>query len=213
MNLSILDKNSVLVLNSLFQPIGTISPKKALIALNSMTDMSGNYAAKAIDVTYARNPDGTLNLDAVETFTSYTFEEWLMVDMRGELDTAVHTAKLSIRCPTVIITNYSKMPMRKFRATKALLYDMQKGVCGYSGKKLPPKKMNVEHKVPKSKGGKDTFENLMVVDAEINSKRGNKPLEEVGLKPLFHHKEPRPLPASYTIKHAIHPDWRYFLSR
>ena len=49
-----LNKNSVLVLNSLYQPIGTISPKKALIALNSMSNEDG-FAAKAIDIQYAKN--------------------------------------------------------------------------------------------------------------------------------------------------------------
>lgn len=204
-----LDRNSVLVLNSLYQPIGTISPKKALIALNSMSE--GGYAAKAIDVIYPKKEDGTFDLENGQVGPAYCFEEWLMVDFRDGLDRAVNTSKLQIRVPTVITTNYSKMPMRRFRPTKSLLYEMQKGICGYSGKKLSPKQMNIEHKTPKSHGGKDTFENLMVVDMEINQKRGNKPLKEVGLKPLFQHKEPKGMPAACTIKSAVHPDWSLFI--
>lgn len=207
-----LNKNSVLVLNSLYQPIGTISPKKALIALNSMSNEDG-FAAKAIDIQYAKNEDGSFDLENVVTFQAYSFEEWLMVDFRNGIDQAIHSTKMAIRCPTVIMTNYSKMPMRKFRPTKALLYDMQKGICGYSGKKMSMKAMNIEHKQPKSKGGKDTFQNLMLVDTKINHARGNKPLAEVGLKPLFQHKEPQPLPAAYAIKSAVHPDWNYFISK
>ena len=206
-----MNRNSVLVLNSLYQPIGTVSPKKALVALNS-TLYGSSYASKAIDIVYAKNLDGTFDLENVIAFQNYNFEEWLIVDFREGLDQIVHTAKLQIRCPTIIMTNYSKMPMRKFRATKTLLYEMQKGVCGYSGKKMPMKAMNIEHKLPKSKGGAETFQNLMVVDKEINSMRGNRPLKEMGLKPLFNHKEPQPLPAAYTIKSAAHPDWNYFIS-
>jgi len=103
--------------------------------------------------------------------------------------------------------------MRKFRPTKSLLYDMQKGICGYSGKKMSMKHMNIEHKQPKSLGGRDTFPNLMLVDTQINHARGNKPLEQVGLKPLFTHKEPQPLPVAYVIKSAVHPDWNYFIAK
>jgi len=207
-----LNKNSVLVLNSLYQPIGTISPKKALIALNSMSE-GEEYAAKSIDIQYVKKEDGTFDLESVDTFFAYTFEEWLMVDFRDGLDQAIHSAKMAVRIPTVIMTNYSKMPMRKFRPTKSILYEMQKGICGYSGKKMSMKAMNIEHKQAKSHGGKDTFPNLMLVDTKINHARGNKPLEQVGLKPLFNHREPQALPVAYAIKSAIHPDWNYFISK
>lgn len=205
-----MDKSTVLVLNSIYQPIGTVTPKRALLALNSGID-EGKYSAKAIDVIYANKSDGTFDLENVLTFATYSFEEWLMVDFREGLDRAVHTSRLKIRCPTVIITNYSKMPMRRLRPTKTILYEMQKGICGYSGKKMSIKHMNIEHKHPRSFGGKETFQNLMVVDKEINNKRGNKPLEELGLKPLFNHSEPKPTPIAYVIKSAVHPDLAYFM--
>lgn len=207
-----MDKNSVLVLNSLYQAIGTVSPKKALVALHSMSNEEG-YAAKSIDIVYAKDKDGKYDLENVLTFHAYTFEDWLMVDFRDGLDRQVHTSRLAIRCPTVIMTSYSKMPMRRFRPTKNLLYEMQKGICGYSGKKMPMKAMSIEHKRPKSKGGRETFQNLMVVDKDINSRRGNKPLDEVGLKPLFQHNEPKPMPAAYAIKGGVHPDWNYFITK
>lgn len=205
-----MDKSSVLVLNSIYQPIGTVTPKRALLALSSGID-EGKYSAKAIDVIYANKSDGSFDLENVLTFATYSFDEWLMVDFREGLDKAVHTSRLKIRCPTVIITSYSKMPMRRLRPTKTLLYEIQKGICGYSGKKMSIKQMNIEHKHPRSLGGKETFQNLMVVDKEINNKRGNKPLEELGLKPLFNHNEPKPTPIAYVIKNAIHPDWTYFM--
>ena len=207
--MSFLTQHRVLVLNSLWQVIGTITPQKAITALNSSND-GINVAAKSINIVYDKNEDGTWNLDEAKEIYALTFEEWMGVPIRDGLDTVIHSPKISIRCPSIIVTNYSKMPMRKFRVTKSVLYDLQKGLCGYSGKKIGIKQGSIEHKHPKSFGGKDTFENLMFVDAEINSRRGNKPLEEVGLKPLFHHKDPKPIPISYTIKDIKHPDWKFF---
>lgn len=210
MNSSSLNRSSVLVLNSLFQPIGTLSLKKGLIAMNS-SPQGGQCAARAIDVVYGKTESGLYDLNNVITFTPYTFEEWLMVENREGLDEFISTSRFKVRCPTVIITRYSKMPMRRFRATKDLLYRLQKGICGYSGKPMGIKQMSVEHKLPRSKGGKNTFPNLMVVDKEINQQRGNRPLKEVGLRPLFNHREPQSIPAAYTIKDAVHPDWGVFI--
>lgn len=206
-----LNKGTVLVLNSLYQAIGIMTPKKALVAMNSTSD--GGYAAKAIDIIYPKLPDGRYDLENGQIGYAYTFEEWLEVEFRDGLDQAIHTSRIVVRVPTVIMTNYSKMPMRRFRPTKSILYELQKGICGYSGKKLSMKQMNLEHKVPKSLGGKDTFENLMAVDKDINHARGNKPLKDVGLTPLFHHKTPRALPAAYMIKSAVHPDWKHFIQK
>jgi hypothetical protein len=207
-----LNKSSVLVLNKGYQCIGTLSPKKALVALNSQSN-DYTITAKAIDVVYKKNEDGSLNLNELDYYQALDFEEWLMVEPRVGIDNVVRTSKLTIRCPSVIVTNYGKIPKKRFRPTKMYFYEKQDGRCGYSGKKIPFKRGNLEHKQAKSHGGKDTFENLMFVDAEINSKRGNKPLEELGLKPLFNHKEPLPMPVALTIKHLGHPDWFWFLAQ
>lgn len=195
-----------MVLNSLYQPIGILSIKKALIAMNS-TLCGEDNAAKAIDVIYEND---FYNLEGVSTFHTYSFDEWVNVKIRP-IDKSISTARFKIRCPTVLITKYSKMPMRRFKPTKDLLYRLQNGICGYSSKHMSIKQMSIEHKIPRSKGGKNTFPNLMVVDKDINQQRGNRPLEEVGLHPLFNHREPNPLPAAYTIKNAVHPDWAYFI--
>lgn len=205
-----LNKHTVLVLNSLFQCIGTITPKKALIALNSSSEQN-HIVARSIDVIYKKNEDGSLNTNELDYWQPLNFEEWLMVEPRSGIDEIVHSQRFNLRSPTVIVTNYSKMPMRKFRVSKSLLYQMQDGRCGYTNEKISIKKGNIEHKTPRSKNGKDTFENLMFVKEEINSKRGNRELSELGLVPLFHHKTPKPVPAHYTIKSCAHPDWKWFV--
>ncbi len=188
-----------------------ISPKKALVAMSS-TSVQDSYAAKAIDIQYSKKENGSWNFENVIGFRVCSFEEWVSVPFREGLDHAIHSAKLTLRCPTVITTtNYSKMPMRRFRPTKSLLYSMQDGRCAYSGKKMSIKAMNLEHRQPKSRGGKSTFQNLIVVDSKINSARGNKSLKEVGLRSLFNHKEPMPIPVAYTIKDIIHPDWSQWI--
>lgn len=210
--MSFLNSNNVLVLNSLWQIIGTLTPKKAIVAMCSENLNSDVPVAKSIDVQYEVNLDGTLNLEKMINLMPLSFIDWLNVPIRESIDNIVHTSKLQIRCPTVIVTNYSKMPMKRFKPTKSVLYEMQKGICGYTGELISPKQGNIEHKTPKSFGGDNSFENLMFVNKEINFKRGNRNLQELGLIPLFYHKTPKLIPANYTIKKLIHPDWRWFMN-
>lgn len=204
-----LNKTQILVLNNLYQPVGQISLKKALVAMNSD---GPEPSARAIDIIYGTNPDGSRNLEEVISFFPYLFEEWLMVEFREGLDNYIRTPRIKFRAPTVLITSYAKMPKKKLHANKSRLFEAQQGRCGYTGKIIPFKKGNIEHIKPRSLGGKDEWENLLYVDADVNHKRGNRPLEELGLKPLFKHKTPKPIPASCTIKKAVHPDWQVFLN-
>lgn len=208
--MSFLERHSVLVLNSLWQILGLTTPKNAVISLSPSGD--GKSPAKVIDVIYRQNPDGSYDLSEALNLIPMTLEEWFSVPIRQGLDQVIRSSKLAIRSPTIIITSYSKMPLKRFRPNKSVLYNLQNGVCGYTGKPVNFKKANIEHKIPKSKNGPETFENLMVVDKDINSERGNMPLEQFKYKPLFAHKEPRPIPAHYSVKQILHPDWKWLLN-
>lgn len=52
--------------------------------------------------------------------------------------------------------------------------------CQYCGDKTS--KMTIDHVIPVSKGGQNTWENCVTCCPKCNSKKGNKPLEERGMK-------------------------------
>src|SRR6267378_2131402 len=85
----------VLVLNSSWIPIG-IRPAQSCFSMMA----SGN--AKGMDFT-----DGSA--------IPVPWEEWLTLPIRDK-DDVVHTgSRLSIRVPRVILTKYSKMPVKRRR--------------------------------------------------------------------------------------------------
>lgn len=206
--MNIIDRKIVLNLNANWQAINVRTVSDAFIAMNGGN--KDNPPVKALDISYPQDDNGNYDF-ANPSIIPVTWSEWLALPVR-EFDLVVNTSRYKIRVPSVIVSvNYNKMPKKRFRPTKAVLYELQKGVCGLTGKRISFKQANLEHKVPKSLGGKDTFENLMAVDRDINSKRGNKPYEELGLKPLFNNKEPAPLPVQYSIKKLEMFDWKWFL--
>lgn len=205
-------RNVVLVLNSVWQPIGYTSVKKAFVAMCSTQD-GENYAAKGIDIDFPQNSDGTYNFESPNLLNPLNWESWLNCSIR-DFDLTIQTAKRKIRVPTVIIsTNYHKMPMKQLRPTKKGIYDRDEGKCVYSGKKLSRNEASIDHVLPKSRGGKDVWTNLVLADRKINFEKGAKTNEEAGLKLLKQPKAPLPIPASHLIHDIKHFTWRYFLHK
>jgi len=207
--MSIVDKKMVLCLNANWQAIGVRTVGEAFVAM--MGGNNENPPVKALDISYPRNNDDSYDYSN-PSITPVSWVEWMALPIR-EFDYVVNTARNKIRVPTVVVAvNYKQMPKKRFRPTKQVLLELQQYICGLTGKKITAGQANIEHKVPKSDGGKDTFENLMAVDKRANNARGNKPYAELGLKPLFNHKEPAPIPVSFAIKNIAHQDWKLFLN-
>lgn len=207
--MNIIDRKIVLNLNANWQAINVRTVADAFVAMNGGTN--GNPPVKALDIVYPIDSDGNYNFSEYESIRPVSWVEWLSLPIR-EFDLVVNTSKYKIRVPTVVVcVNFHKMPKKKFRPTKSVLMGLQKGICGLTGKKISMKQANIEHKIPRSQGGKNTFENLMAVDKDVNSKRGNKPYSELGYEPLFNHKEPAPIPVQYSIKELESNDWRFFV--
>ena len=70
----------------------------------------------------------------------------------------------------------------------------------------------LDHVVPRDRGGRDSFENLVWSKKEINSAKANRLPHEAGLRLIRRPKAPAPLPAAAAISEPKHPDWRHFLS-
>lgn len=199
--MSDLDRQIVLCLNSRWQPIAVKSIKSALVSLCSESD--GEPPVLALDMEM----DGDELLYANPT----EWENWLNLPVR-EGDLFVQSARFKIRAPLVVVArNYDKMPVHRQRLSASGIYERDKGTCQYTGRKLPKSQLNLDHVVPRDKGGKDSWENLVLADKDLNSMKGNRYNHEVGLRLIRQPKAPPPLPVSAMIREAKHPSWKPFL--
>lgn len=203
------NKPCILELNYFWQALRVKSPKDAFVAF--MGGNSENHPAHPVETIYTLKDNGEPNFDIEPYYNPLPWDKWIELPVR-EYDQVIHTAKRIIRVPTIMISvNYKDMPKKRKKPNARTLYELQNGICGYSGEKLAFKEGNIEHKIPQSKGGQNTFENLIWVKKEINFERGNQPLENFRFKPKFHHKTPAPVPVTFTIRGEIHNDWRWLL--
>ena len=62
--------------------------------------------------------------------------------------------------------------------------------CQYCHKKFTPKELTLDHVIPTSRGGKNTWDNVVAACSRCNGKKGSKLLHEAGLKLTKKPKKP-----------------------
>lgn len=201
--MSVENKLICLSLNSAWQPIGNKTVKEAICDLTG-----GDYLA--LDIHYDRLGD-SWDFSAACSINPVRWDEWMTLPIR-DFDLEIHSPKLTVRVPTVILAkNYSKMPIKRLRISASNIRLRDKNVCQYTGKKLTNGQGNIDHVIPRSKGGEDSWENLVFCDKSINRMKGSKLPKEIGLTLLKKPTEPLPVPAFQLIREALHQDWIHFL--
>ncbi len=186
-------KTTVLVLNRCWQAIHVKTPAEAF-------SMMATGSATALDIT----DDG--NLSPVR------WAEWLHLTVRPT-DTSIGTVRGHVRMHTVIVlARYDKVPRRKPGFSARSIWERDGGICQYTGRRLKPHEGNIDHVIPRSRGGANTWQNCVLADRKINSRKANKLPQEAGLKLIRVPAEPRELPTTRLIRNAHQvKDWELFL--
>lgn len=203
--MNILDKNLCLVLNANWAPIGHVSIRKAIVAMCS--EANGQKAAMGMDMTTEIDDNG---LPVLISSRPVEWNEWLTLTVRDE-DLYVASAHQKVRAPTVIVCGYTKVPTKKPRLSKTAIMKRDGYRCQYTGEELPASDLNLDHVLPRDRGGKDSWLNLVTCRKDINFKKGNKLNSEAGLKLIRQPKEPAPMPVIVQPEDAAHQSWLPFL--
>lgn len=196
----IADKVTTLCLNKSWIPIGTKTAGEAISSL-----FSGNYFA-----VHVEEQDGEPN------FFTYSLDEWLKIKPT-ENDLYINSVRLKVRVPVVIVTkNFNQIPLIETKLSYSRISERDNYTCQYTGRKFSREeaKINgsIDHVIPRSRGGKESWENLVFCDKDVNLAKSNKTPEEAGLKLL---KKPSSvafkIPISLTIKNKNNKYWDYFI--
>ena len=189
----ILIKSTVLVLNRNWQAINIRTPQEAFCQM-------------------ATNVATALEIDGENCIRRVTWDEWITLPIRDG-DKAVHTVRGAIRVPTVIVAlNFAKVPKKRPKLCAKTIRERDGNRCQYTGKLLRPEEGSIDHVLPRSRGGKDEWGNLVWSDKTVNAKKGNRLPHEAGLKLLTRPRAPKELPVTALIRnaHGI-VDWKLFM--
>jgi 5-methylcytosine-specific restriction endonuclease McrA len=122
----------------------------------------------------------------------------------------LRSERMSMDRPTVIrLIAYVNVPRDAHRRkiTRKAVLARDSWTCQYCGSRKPG--LTVDHVIPRSRGGKSVWENIVASCASCNRRKGNRLPREVRMHPRNKPKAPGPTVfiriASPTIPHAWQP--------
>jgi 5-methylcytosine-specific restriction endonuclease McrA len=189
-----LNKTSVLVLNRNWQAINIRTPADV-------------FCQMATGVATGLEIQGENQIRPV------TWAEWLTLPVR-EQDEAILTVRGPIRMPTVIVlANFARVPKKRPKFGAKGIRERDGNRCQYTGRVLKPDEGSIDHIVPRSRGGRNAWENCVWSCKTINTRKGNRLPEEAGLKLLTVPKAPKELPVTVLIRNPQGiADWKWFVN-
>jgi 5-methylcytosine-specific restriction endonuclease McrA len=104
------------------------------------------------------------------------------------------------------LVEYIRIPysrMYRTKPSKNAIYKRDGYKCQYCSS---TKNLTLDHIIPKSKGGKTTYSNLVVACSSCNTKKGNKFLEETNMTLLQIPREPKNN-IEFTLLKNNEPEW------
>lgn len=178
-------RRPVLVLNSCYEPLSICSGRRALkMMFKGVAKAEEHYPTKV----------GT------HTMWDENTGDFITVDMM---------------LPAVIrLLTFRYIPVRTPLVTRNNIFNRHKNRCAYCNKHITSKTGTLDHVIPRAKGGKSTWENLVACCLPCNRKKGDTLLEDLTDMRLL--TPARPLHA-HTSRHILRnlgaedPKWRKYL--
>jgi 5-methylcytosine-specific restriction endonuclease McrA len=181
--------SSVLVLNRSYLPIHVTSVRRAFLLV---------YQGVA----------RVVNSD----HRTFDFEEWCTVRVVNGND-RLGTSRGWLAVPRVIVlTVFDRVPRRHVRFSRSNVLTRDGFTCQYCGVRPQRCELNLDHVVPRSHGGRSTWENVVASCLDCNRRKGGRTPEQAGLRLRRRPARPRWTPlASLPLPGARHEDWHPYL--
>jgi 5-methylcytosine-specific restriction endonuclease McrA len=181
---------AVLVLNRSYLPVHVTSVRRAFTMLYQ-------GVARVVD----------------EQYETFDFETWRDLAVRAG-DDSIGVVGGLIRVPRVILLiAFDRMPKRHVRFSRINVYARDRSTCQYCGKRFSRSELNLDHVIPRSQGGRTTWENVVCSCVDCNRRKGGRTPAQAGLRLIAPPRRPRWTPmAGVLVGRRGYPEWRPFLS-
>ena len=128
--------------------------------------------------------------------------------------TKVHSASRSLEVPSVIrLLAYRHIPQQTRALSRKNILLRDRNTCQFCKRILPASELTLDHVVPRSRGGRSSWENLVACCYQCNNRKGDRTPEEAGLA-LARRPRPFTLHTSRQLMRLIgnkDEKWRKYL--
>lgn len=136
------------------------------------------------------------------------------VEVVEEYGLEIRSVSFTIRLPSVVrLLRLVKRPLDPLKFSRQNIYARDKYRCQYCGKGMPTEELSYDHVIPKSRGGKTVWTNIVTCCLACNRQKGGRTPEEASMTLIRPPAKPRWLPAlKVTIGfREIPSSWRDYL--
>jgi 5-methylcytosine-specific restriction endonuclease McrA len=189
---------SVLVLNRLFMAVRVVRARHAFVLL-------WKHVAEVVSVED-------------ETYACYDFSSWTEVSayrkqFQPALHDWIHTVRFELAVPRVIrLLRYDRLPKTRVRLNRRNLFTRDGNRCQYCGRKFKTTELSIDHVVPRSRGGRTLWPNVVCACMTCNVRKGGRTPAEAGMTLVRQPVQPRFSPV--ITLHAgseKYRSWKQFL--
>ena len=194
---------NVLVLNKFYQAIRVINVRRAFSLLC-------RELAEVVHIeTDAKGQSKWHNLN----FADWQELSQLKKEFEPDEFDWIHTVKFQIAVPRIIrLLGYDKLPRQDVKFNRRNIYARDGNKCQYCGKKMPTTELSLDHVVPKSQGGKSTWENIVCCCVKCNVKKGGRTPTQASLHLITRPVKPKRSPViNIRLADQRYSSWKQFL--
>jgi 5-methylcytosine-specific restriction endonuclease McrA len=184
----------VLVLNRLWQAVHVTGVRRALALL-----FQGHAQVVLGD------DDGA--------FQTFSFDEWRYFSEEEPHEDSIGGISFRLRVPRVIVLAvFDKLPRKEVKFTRHNIFERDKNTCQYCGKVFERRDLNLDHVIPRDRGGPTTWENIVCSCIPCNTRKANRTPPEAGICLIRKPKKPRWRPfVQFNLGREYHESWKHFL--
>ncbi|MFO7725004.1 MAG: HNH endonuclease [Oceanipulchritudo sp.] len=125
----------------------------------------------------------------------------------------ITTVRMRILIPKVLLLrSFDRLPVSEIKFNRENVFIRDNYTCQYTGKRSRAADLTLDHVIPRERGGRTSWENIVTCRRDINSLKANRLPHEAGLKLIRKPMKPRWRPFSaVAASGGIESEWRHFL--
>ncbi len=189
---------NVLLLNRLYMAVRVVNARRALTLLY-------RELAEVVSVD-----DGQ--------YLAYDFDDWIEVSQfkqrfEPEKHDWIRTVRFQIAVPKIIrLLGYDKIPSSGVKLNRRNLFARDQNRCQYCGKRYATNELSLDHVVPRSQGGENTWDNIVCACIHCNVRKGGRTPEQANMRLISRPTRPRRSPVlTIKLSDSKYASWKQFL--
>ena len=193
-NVTTLLNSQVLVLNRLWQAVHICTARRAFTLVYQ-------------DLAHI------VSSDPANEFVTLDFAGWVHYSRHQPGPEFVATVTFRMRIPKIIVLRgFDRLPKKEVKFSRQNVFQRDNHTCQYCGRQADRRELNLDHVLPRDRGGQTTWENVVCSCLSCNTRKGNRLPQEANMMLLRKPKKPRWHPLSAFVLGPQHDaSWKRFV--